>query len=232
MNEENQISYYAVIPATVRYDTNLKPAEKLLYAEITSLSNKYGYCFASNKYFANLYNVDPHTVSQWISHIEKSNYIHIELIKNEKKEIKERRIYIKDIPYVSKNTYPYVYNSTYPMYQNIQDNNKDINIDDLFSFIIENSNKIPNEFYNILTKLEFIYPKEILYIMPADKILVIKNIIYVLYDLYNSNFRFILPMIKREILTNLYFICEKNYTEDFLSYYKRAIINKYTHNST
>ena len=66
MNEENQISYYAVIPATVRYDTNLKPAEKLLYAEITSLSNKYGYCFASNKYFANLYNVDPHTVSQWI----------------------------------------------------------------------------------------------------------------------------------------------------------------------
>lgn len=57
MNEENPISYYSVIPATVRYDNKLKPAEKLIYGEITSLTNKMGYCFANNKYFANLYTV-------------------------------------------------------------------------------------------------------------------------------------------------------------------------------
>ena len=44
MNEENPISYYSVIPATVRYDNRLKPAEKLIYGEITSLTNKKGYC--------------------------------------------------------------------------------------------------------------------------------------------------------------------------------------------
>ena len=30
MNYENNINYYAIIPATVRYDKNLKPAEKII----------------------------------------------------------------------------------------------------------------------------------------------------------------------------------------------------------
>lgn len=47
MNEENQISYYSVIPASVRYDNRLKPAEKLMYGEITSLTNRIVYCYLS-----------------------------------------------------------------------------------------------------------------------------------------------------------------------------------------
>ena len=39
MNEDNKINYYAIIPATVRYNQKLKAAEKLLYGEITALSN-------------------------------------------------------------------------------------------------------------------------------------------------------------------------------------------------
>ena len=41
MNE--QPSYYSIITANVRYDNRLTDSEKLLFAEITSLSNKYGY---------------------------------------------------------------------------------------------------------------------------------------------------------------------------------------------
>ena len=36
LNGENQINYYAIIPFTVRYDNELKSAEKLLYGEITA----------------------------------------------------------------------------------------------------------------------------------------------------------------------------------------------------
>ena len=57
MEEKQNVGYYSIIPSTILYNKNLKANEKILYAVITSLSNKEGYCFASNKYFAELYHV-------------------------------------------------------------------------------------------------------------------------------------------------------------------------------
>ena len=81
MSKKEQPNYYAIIPATVRYDTNLKYTEKLLYGEITALSNKNGYCYAQNKYFADLYNVTAVSVSRWISHLQQLGYIKTEVIR-------------------------------------------------------------------------------------------------------------------------------------------------------
>ena len=232
MNEESKNNYYAIIPATVRYNKDLKPNEKLLYGEITALANSKGFCFASNRYFAELYKVNIHTVSQWISHLEKLGYVNIELIKDDKKEIKERRIYICDTPYIQKDTYPYVLKSTYPIYKKVQDNNINIKIDDLFLFIINNSEKISNEFYSIIKHLEFNYTTDILSIMKEDKIQMIKEIIYTLYSLYNTDFKYILPKINRDELINIYIISKEHNPSDFLNYYKMAIINKYAKNTT
>lgn len=96
--------YYAVIPASVRYDKNLKPAEKLLYGEISALCNKEGYCFAKNKYFAELYSVSQSSVSRWISNLTKLGFLEVQIIRNQKNEVIERRIYIKDINF--KNSHP------------------------------------------------------------------------------------------------------------------------------
>ena len=63
---ENRIGYYSVIPATVLYNKELKANEKLLYAIITSLACKEGYCFASNEYLAEKLGVNRKTVSSWI----------------------------------------------------------------------------------------------------------------------------------------------------------------------
>ena len=41
---ENRPGFWAVLPAEVRYDKDLPASAKLLYAEISSLSDQLGYC--------------------------------------------------------------------------------------------------------------------------------------------------------------------------------------------
>jgi len=140
-------SYYSIIPAEVRYDDRLKANEKLLYGEITALSNKKGYCWSENKYFADLYKVKKGTVSGWVSNLEKKGYIRTRLIyQNGSKQVSERRIYIttpdvkgsndkNHIP-CDKNRIPYDEKNAHPMPEkskeelittstNITSNNKD-----------------------------------------------------------------------------------------------------------
>ena len=72
-------SYYAIIIANVRYDRRLKANEKLLYGEISALTQANGYCYASNEYFANLYNVTKNNVTKWIANLVAYGYITAEL---------------------------------------------------------------------------------------------------------------------------------------------------------
>ena len=102
------------------------------------------------------------------------------------------------------------------------------NIDDLFHLIINNSNEIPEEFLAIIDRLEFNYKPYMLQYMKEDKINMVKNVIYVLYDLYNSNFQFLLQNVSREYLINLYFLAVDNKPDTLLNYYKKSIINSST----
>ena len=90
---EEKPNYYAVIPATIRYDKDLKANAKLMYGEITALSSKYGECTASNNYFARLYEVNPSAISKWITELKEKNYIEVEY-KTKGKEIETRIIKI------------------------------------------------------------------------------------------------------------------------------------------
>lgn len=83
-------SYYAIIPASIRYDKMLTPNAKLLYGEITALCNKEGYCWASNGYFANLYEVSNQAISKWINQLEKQGYVSIEYTRKGKEIVKRK----------------------------------------------------------------------------------------------------------------------------------------------
>ena len=166
MNEENKIGYYAVIPATILFDKELKPNEKLLYAVITALSNKEGYCYASNTYLGDLFNVIPHTISIWVSHLKNKGFLYVDIITDTRGEIIQRRMYPNDTPYVLNKTYPYVSNKTEGMSQKRQYNNININkIDRLFNYILNNKQEFPEEFskvdfskiYTLLDKYEMLY---------------------------------------------------------------------------
>lgn len=88
-----QPSYYAIIPADVRYDNSLRPNEKMFYGEITTLTQKNGECWASNNYFANLYNVKPNAISNWVKHLKENGYINVKY-EYKGKEIEKRIITI------------------------------------------------------------------------------------------------------------------------------------------
>lgn len=72
-------NYYAVLIAEVRYDTKLGNFSKILYAEISALCNKEGYCWATNNYFADLFDVTSITVTRAITQLVQTGYIIREL---------------------------------------------------------------------------------------------------------------------------------------------------------
>jgi len=72
-------AYYAIIPATVRYDQRLTPNAKLLYGEITALCHQEGYCWAGNQYFADLYEVSKTSISTWIGNLKDAGHITVEM---------------------------------------------------------------------------------------------------------------------------------------------------------
>lgn len=80
--EKIKKSYYAILPAAVRHDSELCANAKLIYAEISALCNKLGYCYASNRYFSELFEVSISSVSRWIQMLQQKEYIQLEYQKN------------------------------------------------------------------------------------------------------------------------------------------------------
>lgn len=114
-------SYYSIIPATVRYDHNLKANEKLMYGEITALASKKGYCWAENRYFAELYDVHKITISNWLKNLEDNGYIRTELkYVYGTKQVSKRLIYINDTP-ISQIAKGYKSNDYDPINQNTKE---------------------------------------------------------------------------------------------------------------
>jgi len=96
---EHKPNYYAVIPAEVRYNKSLSPRAILLYGEISALAQKEGYCWATNAYFAELYEVSPITISRLISQLCKHRHIATEV---NQEAGNERKIYLSSAQVLTK----------------------------------------------------------------------------------------------------------------------------------
>lgn len=135
---EDKPNYYAIIPANVRYDKKLSGSEKLMYGEITALTSKSGECWASNSYFAKLYNVTPQAVSIWIGNLQKNNYITIDY-EYTGKQISKRIMRINEISNIFKG----VSSTTLGGYQkNFKENNTSNNNTSINKIIREYENEI------------------------------------------------------------------------------------------
>lgn len=142
--EQNNPDYYSVIPANVRYDDELCPNAKLLYSEITALCNKEGYCWASNSYFASLYQKNERTVSRWINQLIKKGYIFsISKYKEATKKIEKRFLSLS--PLKDKIVQGYRQKCQGGIDKNVQENNTSINNKNIINTSINNNNNIFKE---------------------------------------------------------------------------------------
>lgn len=128
-------SYYAIIPANVRYDKDLIDGSKLLYGEITALCNQEGYCWASNSYFSELYGVSKKTISKWINQLKEKGYVDSMIsYKEGTKQVDKRYLTIVNTPmeekvrgYGRKGNDPMEEKFHTPMEEKVKDNNTVIN---------------------------------------------------------------------------------------------------------
>lgn len=158
-------NYYAILTANVRYSKLINANEKLLFAEITALSNSTGICWASNNYFANLFDMTPQAISKWIRNLEKNHFIKCNYVyKKGSKEIEKREIVcINHSLEGINNSFKGINHSLEGYQHTIKDNNTSINnksnnrvnkftnpsLEEIESYVIEkNINIDAKQFFN------------------------------------------------------------------------------------
>lgn len=95
MSEEISGSLYYIIPAEVMHDENLSISEKMIYALISGLANKHGYCFASNEWLEKTLKIQEKQIQRYLKNLEDIGYITRKIHSDEKNPFKKQRhIYI------------------------------------------------------------------------------------------------------------------------------------------
>lgn len=122
-------AFWAVLPASVRYDAELSSTAKLFYAEVTAMSDATGYCWGSNAYFSRLFGLSIKTVTRLVQTLAERGLVTVEIVKGPKGNVLERRLWISaDAAKVQggmdKNVYtPMDKNVPGGMDKNVQENN-------------------------------------------------------------------------------------------------------------
>ena len=111
---------FGIMPHRLRKAENININAKFLFLALIELQHEKGYCYASNKYLAKeeLNGVHPNSVPRWLSELEQKGWIKVEIIRGEKNEVIERRIY------TNPHTYSYIYIlKSYLFYPNTEKKN-------------------------------------------------------------------------------------------------------------
>ena len=82
MQNKQDIRYFCIITSDLLLDNRVSERAKLLYAILTNLSTEKAYCYATNEYLAKIFNCDVRTIQRCLKELEETNYIKIEIKKN------------------------------------------------------------------------------------------------------------------------------------------------------
>lgn len=75
--------YYYTLPATIFYDKKVSANAKLLACVIANFCDRYGKCYATNKYFGEILNRSENTVSRLVSELCEHGYFDVFVDRND-----------------------------------------------------------------------------------------------------------------------------------------------------
>ena len=252
MEEREQIhtpNYYSILTAQVRYDKDLQDKAKLLYSEITALANSKGYCYATNDYFAKLYNTTTRTIANHIRVLKEKGYIFVEYTyKPNSKEIAQRRMYVRDMPHAIGDenifTTPHEKNITQGSEKNFLDNNtRDLILQEYMihryysSLFIKEKQEQPSEkaleIMEILKAKECCITREIAPLLSHKQLNMFNLMQDTILQLYKSQtYKPYLQKVNFNLMKDTYLkftdTKEKQTIDNDLNYYKTMIIKEIT----
>lgn len=153
MSEMNRAFKGIWIPKEIWLNKDLSVMEKIFLVEIDSLDNEDG-CFASNKYFADFFDISKGRCSQIIKGLHEKNLIQIDYL-YEGKEVKRRTIKVvnKFNRVVSKLNTP-IKNTKDPYLENAKENNTVFNNTHINNTEEKDDDKYVNEVRNVINFYE------------------------------------------------------------------------------
>lgn len=82
---------FGILPTIIRQDSRVSDFACRLFSEVDSLSNKFGYCFATNSALAKSLGKSPSQISRTLSELEALNYINLVIEDGYKRKIYPKR---------------------------------------------------------------------------------------------------------------------------------------------
>lgn len=158
-------------------------------------------------------------------HILKNfGFIDVQVIRNSKNEVVERRIYIIDnkiSTYCFNSQYPSCVNNQYPIDLNIKDNIIDLKIERLFNYVMNDEVECyegftedeRKQFKSVVANLQFNYTKESIKYLSEDNKVMVKYIIYFLSDITRSKRMIVQNNTIRALLIHTYNKCKEKQKE-------------------
>lgn len=152
-------NYYGILPSFIRYDKDIPPAAKVLFAEITSQINFKGIFNASNDTLAKLYGVTPQSISSWLKSLKNKGYIFI-YYPNGENDLENRQIILPEgydffEPPLKENLNPPFKKSLTPLKENLKANIEGVYNDieyiynnNIYNDIVEDDTYHNKELYN------------------------------------------------------------------------------------
>lgn len=104
MEINKHLPAFVVITGQVHFDKNLSDKDVRIYGYISALANSKGYCYATNKYLAETFDVSEKTIQRAVSSLTSKGYLNPVIMRDSEGMVVERRLYLT-FPAPNENAY-------------------------------------------------------------------------------------------------------------------------------